>query len=218
MSIDQHADRAGEFEPGPTTDRGSLQALIRQARDGSSAALGQLMESCRKYLLLVAHRELDSDLRPKAGASDLVQETFFEAQRDFAQFQGATEQEFFAWLVGIMNHRLLNHMRRFRHARMRDVGREVSLDANSAVMRRELPASEITPSRWAMAEDEERALRAALDRLPDALRRVLELRTWERASFVEIAARMNSSADAVRKQWGRAVRRLQQELRSTDDS
>src|SRR5262249_45736682 len=39
-------------------------------------------EAYRGYLLVLAQRELDPDLRAKGGASDLVQETFLEAQRD----------------------------------------------------------------------------------------------------------------------------------------
>ena len=60
--------------------------LIAAARGGSASALGQLLEGCRKYLLLVANESLDSDLRPKGGASDLVQETFVQAQRIFERF------------------------------------------------------------------------------------------------------------------------------------
>lgn len=56
---------------------------IAAARDGSDDALGESLEACRAYLLLVARQEIDPALMAKAGASDLVQETFLEAQRDF---------------------------------------------------------------------------------------------------------------------------------------
>ena len=67
--------------------------LIDEARGGSALAMGQLMERCRRYLLLVANDSLDSDLRPKVGASDLVQDTFLEAHQDFSHFHGTTERE-----------------------------------------------------------------------------------------------------------------------------
>ena len=72
--------------------------LIAQARAGSAEALGQLLVTYQRYLLLVAERELDPDLRAKGSASDLVQETFLEAQRDFARFQGSSRDELRAWL------------------------------------------------------------------------------------------------------------------------
>ena len=46
------------------------------------------MEACRLYLLSIADRRLDEDLRAKGGTSDLVQETFLEAQRDFGAVSG----------------------------------------------------------------------------------------------------------------------------------
>jgi RNA polymerase sigma-70 factor (ECF subfamily) len=43
------------------------------ARAGSREALGEVLEACRGYLLLLAQEELDPALQAKGGASDLVQ-------------------------------------------------------------------------------------------------------------------------------------------------
>ena len=67
--------------------------LIQAARAGSREALGNALETYRNYLLLIAERELGDDLRAKGGASDLVQEAFLEAHKDFARFQGETEAD-----------------------------------------------------------------------------------------------------------------------------
>jgi len=64
------------------------QTWIPAARAGSRTALGELLESCRHYLLSVGNDELDRRLHAKVGASDVVQETFLDAQRDFEQFRG----------------------------------------------------------------------------------------------------------------------------------
>ncbi len=66
---------------------------LADARAGSREALGGLLEGCRRYLLAIAERQLDPELKSKGGASDLVQETFLEAQRDFARFQGTSPEE-----------------------------------------------------------------------------------------------------------------------------
>src|SRR5262249_59741442 len=89
-------------------------AWLPAARAGSRAALGQALESFRDYLLLIAERELAPDLRAKGGASDLVQETFLEAQRDFADFRGDTEAEFRAWLRRLLLHNVANFARHYR--------------------------------------------------------------------------------------------------------
>src|SRR5262249_21485567 len=84
------------------------------ARQGSREALGRLLEACRDYLLLVANKELDPQLQPKGGASDLVQQTFLEAQRDFARFAGNSEEELLAWLRRLLLNNLGDFTRRYR--------------------------------------------------------------------------------------------------------
>src|SRR5262245_58290664 len=71
---------------------------LSDARAGSPEALGAVLEACRGYLLLIAQGELSPDLRAKAGASDLVQQTFLDAQRDFGRFRGESVAELRAWL------------------------------------------------------------------------------------------------------------------------
>jgi RNA polymerase sigma-70 factor (ECF subfamily) len=185
--------------------------LLAQARLGSTKALGELFEHCRRYLLLVANETLDSDLRPKGAASDHVQDTFVAAQRDFGQFHGSTEQELLAWLTKILTNRVAKHARRYRRAVKRKVDREVPLDAASDNGPLSLCGGQ-TPVEAAIVRDEAEQLRAALERLPEHLRQVLILRAWERRPFAEIAVLMQGTPESVRKLWGRALQRLQREL------
>src|SRR5436305_11185825 len=110
--------------------------LLAAARAGSTEALGRVLETCRRYLLLVAERQLDPKLRAKGGASDLVQQTFLEAQRDFARFQGTSEAELLAWLSRLLQNNVGDLARRYRGTGKRDIEREVALpgsDASSAM-------------------------------------------------------------------------------------
>src|SRR5262249_60240894 len=84
---------------------------LAAARTGSLDALGRVLETYRAYLLLVADRELDPKLQAKGGASDLVQETFMEAQRDFGRFQGTTDGELRAWLRQLLLPNVANFAR-----------------------------------------------------------------------------------------------------------
>jgi RNA polymerase sigma-70 factor (ECF subfamily) len=183
------------------------------AHAGSSEALGQALETCRRYLLLVAERELSPALRAKGGASDLVQQTFLEAQRDFAHFQGQTEAELLAWLRQLLLHNVSKLARRY-HTQKRGVAREVDLAAagSSAAPVGRLPADTASPSGEAIRREQDQALEQALARLPADYRRVIALRYQEERSFEEIGSLMQRSADAARKLWARAVERLQQEL------
>ena len=80
----------------------------------SAAAFGEVFEACRAYLLAVADRELDADLRAKGGASDIVQETFMEAHRDITQFHGTSDEELRAWLRRLLLNNVSNFRRRYQ--------------------------------------------------------------------------------------------------------
>jgi RNA polymerase sigma-70 factor (ECF subfamily) len=187
---------------------------LAAARTGSREALGQALEACRGYLLLVAQRELDPALHAKGGASDLVQETFLEAQRDFAGFHGSCEAELLAWTRRLLLNNLANFTRSYRETEKRHVGREVALAADNshggpaATVRAPTP----TPSVEAMANEQALALQRALARLPEDYRKVLCWRYQEQRSFEEIAGLLNKSPNAARKLWARALERLQQEM------
>jgi RNA polymerase sigma-70 factor, ECF subfamily len=187
---------------------------LAAARAGSTEALGKLLQSCRNYLLLAASQELDSQLHAKGAASDLVQETFLEAQRDFARFNGATEAELLAWLRRVLLNNAANFTRHY-HAGKRQVNREVVLDTDNSAQAGGpgLADPMPTPSSEAVEREQAEALQQALARLPDDYRQVIVLRYLESRSFEEIGVVINRSADAVRKHFSRAMRRLRQEWR-----
>jgi RNA polymerase sigma-70 factor (ECF subfamily) len=192
----------------------NLRAQLRAARGGAAEALIRLLEGCRPYLLLVANEELDSGLRPKVGASDLVQDSVVEARQDFAHFRGRTPADLLAWLRGILCHNLADARRRYQEAGGRQLCREESLDAgHAAALRAQLVADTPAPPEWAAAREQEAALEAALARLPADYRRVLALRYDEGRSFAEVGAALGRSEGAAKMLWQRAVRRLRQQMR-----
>ena len=65
-----------------------LTLQLAAARAGSQEDLGQLLETCRGYLLLVAQQELAPDIRRKESPSDLVQQTFLERSGISLSFRG----------------------------------------------------------------------------------------------------------------------------------
>jgi RNA polymerase sigma-70 factor (ECF subfamily) len=193
---------------------GEAALLLSQARSGSAAALGRLLEQYRAYLLLVAERELDPALRAKGGASDLVQETFLEAQRDLPRlFTGSSDEELRAWLRRLLLNNLCTFARSFRGTAKRDFGRELKMEADDS--RSEplngLAAQTETPSRLAIARETAEAMKDALARLPEEYRQVIRLRYEEGRSFEDVGRIMGRSPDAARKLWARAMERLRVE-------
>jgi RNA polymerase sigma-70 factor (ECF subfamily) len=180
---------------------------LPEAQAGSGEALGQVLQACRGYLLLIAQEELDPALRAKAGASDLVQQTFLEAQRDFGCFRGEP-RALLAWMRQMLRNNLANFRRDYGRAK-RCVQREVALGENW------LQAANTSPSVSVMLREETQALEQAVQRLPEDFRRVIHLRYREEHSFEGIAKLMRRSPTAVRRLWSRAIEQLKQELEAS---
>jgi len=187
-------------------------ACIQAAQAGSASALGQLLEACRAHLLAVADRELDADLRAKASPSDLIQETFLDASRDFPRFIGGTEEEVRAWLQRILLNNVGDLRQRYRGAAKRQVGREESLDRGAADRKEALAAETPSPSSNVRRREEEERVEAALAGLSEEHRRVIHLRHREHLSFKDVGKAMGRTEDAAQKLWARAIERLQEIL------
>src|SRR5262249_51276031 len=151
-------------------------------------------------------QELDPALRPKGGASDAVQQTFLDAQRDFGRFAGCSEEELRAWLRHLLRNNLATFARDYRQTGKRRIDRERALDAggSSGTPAGRVPADPTPPSGPARAGERAEAVRRAVDRLPEDYRRVITLRFQDTLSFEEIAAVMGRSPNAARKLWARA--------------
>ena len=195
-------------------EKANLASLLLAARTGSHEAVGQSLEACRAYLLMVAQSELSPALRAKGGASDLVQETFLEAHRDFEKFAGTTEAELLAWLRQVLMNNLVNFSRRYRETAKRDLDREVQLDGGTSSVdwRGTLVGKESPPSGKIVARETMQSLEQALDRLPNDYRQVIVYRYQDEWPFEKIATKMGRSSNAVRKLWSRAVEQLQKEM------
>jgi RNA polymerase sigma-70 factor (ECF subfamily) len=189
-------------------DSQDLASCLAAARAGSTAALGQLLLMCRAYLLGVANAELEPRLRPKAGASDLVQEAFLEAQRVFDRFQGNSPEELLHWLRAILLNKLADFTRQYKGTQKRQVAREVALGTASAIG----AWDSSTPSGELGRQETTELVRQALDKLPEHYRQVIIWRQWDDLPFEEIARRSGKSVDAARMLWWRAIERLQKEI------
>jgi RNA polymerase sigma-70 factor (ECF subfamily) len=203
----------------PPVPLGEVESKIEAARQGSLAALGQVLETCRGYLLSIANQELDSELRAKVGPSDVVQESFLEANRDFEKFNGRTQEDLLAWLRRILLHNLANVRRQFCATDKRRVDREVPFSvALGGPVEDNLIAGGATPGSELAAQEQVARMLQAVEQLPEHYREVLQLRHQEGQSFEDIGARTGRSAEAARKVWARAVELLKERLKSSHDT
>ena len=200
-------------------DDRDLGPLLAGARRGEATALGRRLERYRRYLAVLAWLQVDRRLRGKLDPSDLVQEAFLEAHRDFAQFRGATEAELLAWLRQVLVRNLANQVRRYLGTQGRDVRleRELSreVEESSAALGRALAAPGSSPSDRAARREQSVRLADALEQLPGDYRAVIVLRHLEGLAFPEVAARLGRTVESVKKVWARALARLRGQLGET---
>jgi RNA polymerase sigma-70 factor (ECF subfamily) len=188
----------------------TFQQLVDAARNGSNEALGELLDQWRNYLLLVANQELGDDLAAKAGASDVVQDAFAQAQQSFPNFKGQCQAELIAWLRQILLRQIFALRRQFFRNLKRDARREESLDGDHQLrdIVKSLHAEGECPVRRVTTQEDFQVVSRILDSLPDEYRQVIRLRYWENLTFEEIGTRTGKSADAARKCWFRAAQKL----------
>jgi RNA polymerase sigma-70 factor (ECF subfamily) len=193
--------------------------LIDKARQGDAECRDRLFALCRSYLGFAARSQVETWLRRKVDASDLIQETMLEAFRDFDRFDGHTEKEWLAWLRKILNHNAADFVRHYRGTAKRAERREISFrdpDDSLSPGAPEPAAVQATPSQAFLQIDTELRVTAALADLPADYQEVILLRNLQRLSFNEVAERMNRTRPAVQMLWMRAIRKLQAVLESLE--
>jgi len=142
MNISQQGNRLSCFEQ-----------LLVAARSDDREALGRLLNCYVRFLLHAARNHFPADLRAKAGPSDLVQDTFLAAVRDFHQFRGTTEGQLITWLETLLKHKRLNFIRAFRQQENRRVGREESSSATKQQANRDLVSTTPGPQAEAILHE-----------------------------------------------------------------
>ncbi|NLX95332.1 MAG: sigma-70 family RNA polymerase sigma factor [Rhodopirellula sp.] len=199
----------------PEFDRSEIRDLLQKARQGDPSCRDQLFEMCRSYLGLIARAQVETWLRVKVDASDLVQETMLEAHRDFDRFEGESEKQWMAWLRRILSNNVADFVRQYHGTAKRQVRREVRFrdGAESGEDGRGAPepaAPGGTPSEELLRIDDELRVAAALGQLPPDYQEVILLRNLQRLPFNEVAEQMGRSRPAVQMLWMRAIKRLQE--------
>ena len=203
-------------ESQPTPDE-----LLVQAKAGSNECLGQLLQLYNNYLRLLALAQLKHRLRARVGPSDVVQETFFEAHRDFSTFRGTTTGEFLAWLRRILVNNLHRVIEKHVLAGKRDIRREISLEQlataleqSTARLEAVFPDPGTSPGGRTERHELEVLVANQLALLSPDYRDVILFRHVEAMPFEQIARRMNRSSGAVRMLWLRALKQLRARLES----
>jgi len=202
-------------------DSAATNALLAAAAARDRASLGLLLERDRDRLRRMVALRLDPRLNGRVDPSDVIQEAQLEAAARLGEYLHNPTMPFFLWLRLIAGQRLVATHRHHLGTRMRDAGREVSLDcqplpqASSAALAAQLLGRLTDPGEAAVREEMKARLRDALDRMDPVDRAVLTLRHFEQLSSAETAQELGISVEAAKKRHVRALKRLKEILTSS---
>jgi RNA polymerase sigma-70 factor (ECF subfamily) len=180
-------------------------AALQSALEGDQQALGELLESFRGYVNVIAQTLGSDRLRGRVGGSDMIQDALTEACRSFPSFRGTTVEELTAWLRQIAIRTARHTVRDNVEAGKRALDREQVIEKLSG-----LAAGDTSPSGKAVRQEESERLNQALAELPQDMLEVILGRHVDGLSHAVLAQRMHRSEAAVRVLYVRAVRRLRE--------
>lgn len=194
--------------------RSSHQQLLEKAQRGDVDSLGELLESYRAYLTVLAKRYLSDRIRGRVDENDIVQITFLEAQRDFKNFRGSQIEELLGWLRHILRNNISSAHQRHLFAQKRSAGRETKdnqTESGPALI--DLAVSETSsPSQRAMRDEAAVFLASCLLSLPETQQEAIRLRYVEGLSLKDIAERMQKTEMAAAGLLKRGLQALRQRM------
>ncbi len=162
------------------------------ARGGDRDAILRLIQRHEPRLRKLVHERLGARLREKIATSDVLQSAYLDLLKDFGGFRGGTTDEFVAWCAHLIENNIRDKAK-FFEARKRQPPGVAPVEALE---------SRIAPgpgphSLNALFEDLQ-IVHAALSRLSDDHRAVIQLKAVHGLSHEEIAARLGRTEAAAR--------------------
>jgi RNA polymerase sigma-70 factor (ECF subfamily) len=177
--------------------------LVAQAKAGSTAAFGRLVEKYERRIFRLAQHIT----RNREDAEDMMQNAFVKAYLNLPAFRG--DSRFYIWLVRIAVNETLMGMRRRR-------GNEVSMDdsthVDGALIRDEIEDWGPNPEQHYSQHELQTILSTTIRNLGPTDRLIFQLRDVEGFSTQETARALGFSISAVKSRVQRARLRLRKSL------
>lgn len=195
-------------------DSEQTQELLRDAQQGDSAAVGQLLDRHREALRQMVRLRLDRKLAQRVDASDVVQDVLLEASRRLTRYLDNPKMPFHLWLRHLAKDHMIDAHRKHRVAERRSVDREQPMhrpgtgDQSSLDLAAQLRDQELTPAAATIRRELQERFLAALDELDEDDREIMLMRHIEQLSNSEVAQALDLSQPAAGMRYVRALRRL----------
>ena len=184
------------------------QEAVTQSVDDSE--LREVFSTARDDLKRLVRARLDTRLRGRVDASDVVQEAFLEACRRYQEYLNNPEVPLIEWLR-FLTVQSVRGAHRFHLGRQkRSVEKELATSSDQSAVRivDHLSGSRTSPHSAVVRAELQTAVSRLIDSMSDLDREILYLRHQEQLSNSECAERMGLSTSAASKRYIRAIERL----------
>lgn len=179
----------------------SDEEAIARVRAGATELFELLMRRYNQRLFRVIRSVITAD----ADAEDVLQEAWVRAFEHLDQFAG--KAAFSTWVTKIALYEAFERARKGkRFTALENENGEIMTEAENGVINSD------DPEKQAMRGELGRALRSAVDRLPEGYRSVFVLREVERLSTTETAQCLSLSEEAVKTRLHRSRALLRRDL------
>lgn len=177
--------------------------LVARVQQGDKKAYDLLVIKYQHKIVQLVNRYL----KDPSEAQDVAQEAFIKAYRAIGSFRG--DSTFYTWLYRIAINTAKNYLvSRNRRSSQFEVDIQ---DAEATENAPQLQGID-TPERLLMNDEIAKAIRSAIDNLPDEMRTAIMLREFEGMSYEEIAEAMDCPVGTVRSRIFRAREAIDNKL------
>jgi RNA polymerase sigma-70 factor, ECF subfamily len=192
------------------SDREIDQQLVVRAQRGDKQAFNLLVEKYQRKLA----RLLSRFIRDPAEVEDVTQEAFIKAYRALPAFRG--DSAFYTWLYRIGINTAKNYL--MAMGRRAPTSTEVEAEEAEGFEEGEQLRDINTPESVLLSNEIAQTVNSTIEKLPEELRRAIQMREIEGMSYEDIAQAMDCPIGTVRSRIFRAREAIAQQLRPLLDT
>jgi RNA polymerase sigma-70 factor (ECF subfamily) len=187
------------------SDREIDRQLVERAQQGDKKAFGLLVDKYQRKLA----RLLSRFIRDPAEVEDVTQEAFIKAYRALPAFRG--DSAFYTWLYRIGINTAKNYLMAL--GRRAPTSTEVEAEDAEGFEEGEQLRDINTPESLLLSKEIAETVNATIEKLPEELRKAIQMREIEGMSYEDIAQAMDCPIGTVRSRIFRAREAIAEQLR-----
>jgi RNA polymerase sigma-70 factor (ECF subfamily) len=187
------------------SDREIDRQLVERAQRGDKQAFSLLVEKYQRKLA----RLLSRFIRDPAEVEDVTQEAFIKAYRALPAFRG--DSAFYTWLYRIGINTAKNYL--MAMGRRAPTSTEVEAEEAEGFDEGEQLRDINTPESLLLSNEIAETVNATIEKLPEELRKAIQMRELEGMSYEDIAQAMDCPIGTVRSRIFRAREAIAEQLR-----